>query len=131
MRRLCVLLILYSVATVIVAACTSASAVTSTNAGTAGNEVHMNNANFVQPSITIKKGESITLVADTLVGHTISNGTWDNGTPKPARESGAPLVNNVSVGGNSSASIGPFVNAGTFKLYCTIHPEMNLTVVVQ
>jgi plastocyanin len=70
-------------------------------------------------------------VADTLVAHTISNGTWDNGTPKPTKEPGAPLVDNVSVGGNSSATIGPFASAGTFKLYCTIHPGMNLTVIVQ
>ena len=131
MRRLYVLLILYSVATVVVAACTSVSSAGSANAGTSGNQVHMNDANFVQSSITIKKGESITLVADTLIAHTISNGTWDNGTPKPAKESGAPLVDNVSVGGNSSATIGPFTSAGTFKLYCTIHPGMNLTVIVQ
>jgi plastocyanin len=131
MRRLYVLLILYSVATVVVAACTSISVASNTDAGTSGSQIHMNDASFVQPSITIKKGESITLVADTLVGHTISNGTWDNGTPKPAKEPGAPLVDNVSVGGNSSATIGPFTSAGTFKLYCTIHPGMNLTVIVQ
>jgi plastocyanin len=131
MRRVYVLLILYSVATVVVAACASASVVSSPDAKTSSSQVHMNDTNFVQPSVTIKKGESITLVADTLVGHTISNGLWDNGTPKPVRESGAPLVDNVSVGGNSSAIIGPFVNAGTFKLYCTIHPGMNLIVIVQ
>jgi plastocyanin len=128
MRRLYVLLILYGIATLIVAACASAS---SADATTSGSQVHMNDTNFVQSAVTIKKGESITLVADTLVGHTISNGTWDNGIPKPARESGAPLVNNVSVGGDSSASVGPFASAGTFKLYCTIHPGMNLTVIVQ
>jgi plastocyanin len=131
MRRLFVLLILYSVATVVVAACASASIVSNANAGTSSNQVHMNDANFVQPSITIKKGESITLVADTLVSHTISNGTWDNGTPKPAKDPGTPLVDNVSVGGDSSANIGPFTSAGIFNLYCTIHPGMNLTVIVR
>src|SRR6266705_2493888 len=110
MRRLYVLLILYSVATVLVAACASISSASSANAGTSGNQVHMNDTNFVQSSITIKKGESITLVTDTLIAHTISNGTWDNGTPKPAKESEAPLVDNVSVGGNSSATIGPFTS---------------------
>jgi plastocyanin len=91
----------------------------------------MNDSNFVQSSITIKKGESITLVADTLVSHTIANGTWENGTPKPSKEMGAPMIDNVSVGGDSSETIGPFANAGSFKLYCTIHPGMNLTVIVQ
>src|SRR5947209_560082 len=116
MKRLYVLLILYSVATVVVAACASISSVSNADAGTSGNRVHMNDANFVQPSIAIEKGESVTLVADTLVAHTISNGTWDNGTPKPAKELGAPLVDNVSVGGSSSATIGPFASTGTFKL---------------
>jgi plastocyanin len=131
MRRLYLLLILYSLATVVVAACTSISAATNTNVGATGSQVHMNDSSFVQSSITIKKGESITLVADTLVGHTISNGTWDNGTPKSIREPGAPLIDNVPVGGNSSATVGPFASAGTFELYCTIHPGMNLAVIVQ
>ena len=37
----------------------------------------------------------------------------------------------VNIGGNSSATIGLFTTAGTFKLYCTVHAGMNLTVVVQ
>ena len=96
------------------------------------NPVHMNATNFVQNSITIKKGESITLMDDNLFGsHIIANGTWENGTAKPAREAGAPEIKDVNIGGNSSATIGPFTTAGTFKLYCTIHAGMNLTVIVQ
>jgi plastocyanin len=88
--------------------------------------------NFVQNSITIKKGESITLINDDLFGsHTIANGTWENGTAQPARERGVPEARDVNIGGNSSATIGPFTTAGTFKLYCTVHTGMNLTVIVQ
>jgi len=29
-----------------------------------------------------------------------------------------------------SGRIGPFTELGTFQLYCTIHPGMNLTVTV-
>jgi len=94
------------------------------------NTVHMNGSNFVQSSITIKKGESVTLVADTLTPHIIANGTWENGSPKRAQEPGAPEITNVQVNGNSSQNIGPFTTAGTFKLYCTIHAGMNLTVQV-
>jgi len=94
------------------------------------NIVHMNDSNFVQSSITIKKGESVTLVADTLTPHIIANGAWENGSPKRAKEPGAPEITNVQVNGNSSQSIGPFATAGTFKLYCTIHAGMNLTVQV-
>lgn len=127
MKRLCALLAICSVAILFLVACSS----NGSDSITSGNQVHMDNTNFVQSSITIKKGESITLVADTLISHTIANGTWENGTPKPSKEAGAPVINNVSVGGNSSETIGPFTNAGTFKLYCTVHPGMNLTVVVQ
>jgi len=91
----------------------------------------MGDADFVQSSITIKKGESITLVADTFVPHTIANGIWKSGTAQPAREPGAPVIDNVSVGGNSSVTVGPFTIAGSFKLYCTVHARMNLTVVVR
>ena len=73
----------------------------------------------------------MTLVADTLVPHTIANGTWENGTPQPSKEQGAPVINNVLVGGKSSGIIGSFASAGSFKLYCTVHAGMNLTVVVQ
>lgn len=96
------------------------------------NPVHMNGNNFVQSSITIKKGESITLMDDNLFsGHTIANGTWQNGTAKPAREEGVPEVKNLQIGGNSSGTIGPFTTAGIFQFYCTVHPGMNLTVIVQ
>lgn len=99
--------------------------------GESGNTVHMNNADFLQSSITINKGESITLVADTGVPHRIANGAWENGTAQAAQEAGAPQVNNVQIDGNSSQTIGPFNTAGTFHLYCTIHPGMNLTIIVQ
>ena len=92
----------------------------------------MNATNFVQNSITIKKGESITLIDDNpFVAHVIANGTWENGTAKLVREAGAPEIKDMKIGGNSSATIGPFTTAGTFKLYCTLHAGMNLNVVVQ
>lgn len=104
---------------------------TSSSAPAGHNEVHMTANTFAQTSITLKKGESITLVDDTFVPHTIKNGTWENNVAKAAREPGAPEVNDVQVNSNGTASIGPFTTAGTFKLYCTIHPGMNLTVIVQ
>src|SRR5258708_33955371 len=86
------------------------------------NPVHMNAGNFVQNSITIKKGESITLINDNLfVAHTIANGTWENSTTHTAREASAPEINDVKIDGNSSATVGPFTTAGTFKLYCPVH----------
>lgn len=118
---------------ILVLSCLSAALLIGCGGSSNGpNPVHMSGTKFVQSSITIKKGESITLINDDLVGsHIIANGTWGNGGAQPAREAGAPVVNNINVGGNSSATIGPFTTAGTFQLYCTIHKDMNLTVVVQ
>ncbi|GCE11572.1 cupredoxin domain-containing protein [Tengunoibacter tsumagoiensis] len=95
------------------------------------NQVHMNDSNFTQDSITIKKGETITLVNDTMTAHIIENGTWDtNGNAKSGQEAGAPKVD-YNVGGYANQSVGPFNTAGTFEIYCTIHPSMKFTIIVQ
>lgn len=93
--------------------------------------VYMCGNSFAQSSITINKGQSLKLVNNASDVHVIANGTWNNNTAQPGREPGAPQVNNVNIGGNGSATIGPFTTAGTFKLYCTVHPGMNLTVIVK
>lgn len=98
--------------------------------GSSGPSVHMGNANFTQDTITIPKGSSLNLIDDVAVQHIIKNGIWENGTQKPAKEAGAPTVD-VTLNGNDSATVGPFNTSGTFKLYCTIHPGMNLTIMVQ
>jgi plastocyanin len=106
----------------------SSGASSSSAASTA--DVHMNDTNFVQSTVTIAKGGSINMIDDTATPHIIQNGTWDNGTAKPAKENGAPTVQQ-QFQGNDTHKIGPFTTAGTFQLYCTIHPNMNLTVTVQ
>ena len=92
--------------------------------------VHMGPGSFSQSSITIGKGAKLLLVDDGSFVHIIANGTWVNNTPKPVQEAGAPTVNNVQVNGNS-IDIGPFTTAGTYHIYCTIHPGMSLTITVQ
>ena len=125
LKRVGIAMVCAAMLTLLLAACS----LTGTSS-TGPNQVHMDNTSFVQSSITIKKGESITLVSDTLVGHTIANGSWQNGAGQPAQEASAPKVDNVAIGGNSSGEIGPFNSAGSFKLYCTVHNGMNLTVIV-
>ena len=127
MFRKFVILALCGVISLLLVACGTADSATST----AGNTVHMNDTHFVQASITVKKGERLTLIDDALTPHIIANGTWENGTAHSAREPGAPEVKDVQINGNGSQTIGPFTIAGTFKFYCTIHSGMNLTVVVQ
>lgn len=91
---------------------------------------HMGISNFDQPSITVPKGSKLMLIDDGSYVHILSNGTWVNNTPHPATEAGAPGVENVQVNGNA-ITIGPFNTAGTYHIYCTVHPGMNLTVIVQ
>ncbi len=123
-KKLLAILGLSCIITVLLVACGSASA--------GPNPVHMSGTNFVQNSITIKKGERITLINDDLFGsHTIANGTWENGTAKSQDEPGAPQVKDQQISGSGQATLGPFTTAGTFHFYCTIHSGMNLTVVVQ
>ncbi len=127
LKKLFAILLLGSVLTVILVACGA----TSTNTSSAPNQVHMNATNFVSSTITIRKGERITLIDDTQSSHTIANGTWENGTAKSEDEPGAPEVKDLQIDGLSQGTIGPFTTAGTFHFYCTIHSGMNLTVVVQ
>ena len=91
--------------------------------------VHMGVCYFVQSSVDVPKGSKLMLIDDGAYVHILSNGSWVNGTPKPAKEPGAPTVNNLQINGNN-VEIGPFATAGTFHIYCSIHPNMNLTIVV-
>lgn len=103
----------------------------STTASSGPNQVHMNDSNFDQPSITIKKGVQITLVNDTAEIHIIENGTWDaNGNARSEKEPGAPTVN-AEIDGDVQQAFGPFNTVGTFHLYCTVHPGMKLTIIVK
>lgn len=97
-----------------------------------GSNVHMAATNFMQPSITISRGSSVSLVNDTGSVHIIQNGMWNNGSPQPMDEMGAPMMNNMQVNSaNQTVTVGPFNTTGTYHLYCTIHPGMTLTVMVQ
>ena len=133
-KKIVLILLLCSAATMLFIACGSATTGTTTTGSTtssgSGNQVHMSSQTFVQSSITISKGSSITLVDDVAVPHQIANGTWDNSIAKPVKETNAPMVN-VQFTGNDQEVIGPFAMAGTYHLYCTIHPGMNLTIIVQ
>jgi plastocyanin len=94
-----------------------------------GPTVHMGAASFLQSSISISKGQSLTLIDDSTAQHIIKNGTWKGNSPAPAAEAGAPRVN-VTFNGNDSNTVGPFTTSGTFQLFCTIHPGMDLAVKV-
>jgi plastocyanin len=125
-KKILVGFLVLSLLTVMLAACSIYDEATQPK----GPEAHMAGASFIESSVNVKKGDMLTLVNNSTAEHIIKNGTWDGSTPKPGTESGAPTVD-VTLNGNDSSTIGPFNTAGTFELYCTIHPGMKLTVKVQ
>jgi plastocyanin len=125
MKRLLALLVVVSIVAVWISACTGM-----TNTATGPNPVHMDSNSFEKISITIKKGEKVTLINDVIDEHVISNGTWDDSTPRPKVEPGAPKTD-IDISGNSAGSVGPFNTAGTFQIYCTVHPGMKMSIVVK
>lgn len=134
MKKMIVALAVFSLLAMLIAACGGSGSTSSSSGGSgggsAGPTVHMNSSNFDQSSVTVPKGDSLTLVDDASVVHIITNGSWVNGSPKPAKEAGAPTVNQ-QFQGNDTHTVGPFTTAGTYHLYCTVHQNMNLTVTVQ
>jgi plastocyanin len=121
--------ILLALITTLVVACGG-----SNNSGNSSNSntVDLAASAFAQSSVTITKGSSLTLNNSTATVHIIANGNWNNNTPDPKAEPGAPVVNNlVFNSANQTQDIGPFNTAGTFHFYCSVHPGMNLTVTVQ
>ena len=129
LKKLIAILVALSVVTVLTAASCGGSGGGGAGAGTG---VHMGETTFLQPSVTISKGSSLNLIDDVPVLHVIGNGSWVNSVVKPARESGAPVVNNLQFNAaGQSMAVGPFNTAGTFHLYCSVHLNMNLTVIVQ
>jgi plastocyanin len=125
-KKVLVGLLVFGVLTALLAACSIRDETANT-----GPAVHMGGANFIVPSITIHKGDTLTLVDDAPVPHEIFNGSWVGSNQVKKTESGAPVANDIKFSGNDTAPLGTFNTAGTFHYYCSIHPGMNLTVVVQ
>ncbi len=125
-KRILAVLSIAAVLTIVLTACT----ITNEASQPQGPSVHMGSTNFLVNTITIKKGQELTLINDASDEHIITNGTWAGTTQKPGKEPGAPTVN-LTFNGQGSQRIGPFTSAGTFHLYCTIHQGMKLDVTVQ
>ncbi|MDQ6659584.1 MAG: hypothetical protein M3Z24_01305 [Chloroflexota bacterium] len=133
MKKLMIICILFGLITVMLVACGGSSGDSSNNINTHTNNtvsVHMNASDFVQNTVTLKKGDSINLLDDVAGVHVVENGTYEGATIKHVAENGAPSVD-VQFNGNDSHVIGPFPTAGNFHYYCTVHLDMNLTVTVQ
>ena len=92
--------------------------------------VHTLATSFQESCVNVAKGSSLKIVPSVTSLHIFANGSYVNGSPQPANEPGAPVLNNVQLT-SSPITIGPFTTAGTFHIYCTVHVGMNLTINVK
>jgi plastocyanin len=130
MKKIMILLVFMLLLLVGITACGSTSTAQQTRSPNGNTEVHTNSQEFLPSSVTISKGQSLTIINDSVVLHPIENGTWEGNTAKTFQETGAPTVK-IQLSSNDKQTIGPFTTAGTYQLHCTLHPGMNLTVHVQ
>ena len=84
--------------------------------GTPANVIQIRNFAFVQASLNVSRGSTVTWVNCDEVTHTSTSdaGVWDSGSLTPG-----------------SAFQRTFTAAGSFPFHCDPHPSMKGTVVVQ
>ena len=98
----------------------------------APNEVSMTSGDFSTTSMTIKAGQAVHFIDPAGVGgtHTICLGA--NGTCDAAAQGPQALQRpGFTINPGDPAQDVTFDTAGTYKITCSIHPAMNLTVIVQ
>src|SRR5260370_2785439 len=87
-------------------------------------------AAFAPNIIALNTGDTLRLVGDSPTPHILANGSWSaSNQQKPGAEAGAPAIHNVMVN-NNTVVLGPFTAAGTYHIFCLVHPGMNLTILV-
>jgi plastocyanin len=93
--------------------------------------VQMNTDNFVQTTRTIKAGQTL-LFSDTVDGgnmHVICLG-HDMRCDTQAQGPSALMSPGFTINAGGTKSI-TFPTARTYQITCTLHPDMNLTIIVQ
>jgi plastocyanin len=101
-------------------------------AATAGTEaVHLTADRFAPDIVALHTGDTLTVIDDGPIPHILANGTWSaSNQAQPGAEPGAPAINNVALN-NNTVVLGPFSTPGAYHIYCTVHPGMRLTIIVQ
>ena len=136
-RVLGIFLAIFALGSIVLAGCssqgTTIGSTTTTNGGGNGNcangTVHTLVTTFQEACVNVAKGSKLQVVPVVNSLHILDNGSWVNGQQVPMTEAGAPTVSNVQVTAGT-VSLGPFTTAGTYHIFCTVHPNMNLTVIV-
>jgi plastocyanin len=95
--------------------------------------VNMSNINFVPNGgkVTIRAGQAVKFVDPLATGglHYLLTGTNGTLTPTPGAPAELSTTNGMAINAGDTKAI-TFANAGTFMITCTIHPYMEVTVVV-
>jgi plastocyanin len=95
--------------------------------------VNMNSFNFVpnNGSVTIKAGQAVTFVDPAGTGglHYLVTGTNGKLTSMPGAPPVLSTASGMAINAGDTKAV-TFANAGTFMITCTIHPYMEVTVVV-
>ena len=145
LRTLALLLAVFAFGSMLLIACarpgtastSSSSASSSSNSSSsssscqAGDTVKTGTSSFEQTCIALTKGGTLKVVQDQTSYHILDYGQWNGTTAQPqSAPAGAPAMKSLTLSG-PSVSIGPFTTAGTYHIYCTVHPGMNLTVEVK
>jgi plastocyanin len=145
LRTLTLLLAAFTFGSMLLVACarpgtastiTSSSGSASSPAGSTGScatgtTVKTGTNSFEQTCITLSKGTMLKVVQDQTSYHILDYGQWNGTTASPqSSPAGAPALKDLALSG-PSVNIGPFTTAGTYHIYCTVHPGMDLMVVVK
>ena len=89
--------------------------------------VGMVSMDFVKDVVVLHQGERLTLFNSSDLVHVIGPGV--NGHIA-SPESGNPVTGFHLMQTNSTLTTGQWTSLGTFHLTCSVHPDMNLEVVV-
>jgi plastocyanin len=90
-------------------------------------DVGMITRDFGKDVVTLHRGERLTLINDSNAVHVVGPGT-DTHVVSPQR--GNPMTGFHLMQTNAAYTTPPWQTVGTFYLTCTVHPGMNLKVVV-
>ncbi len=90
-------------------------------------DVGMVTRDFAKDVVTVHRGDTLTLINDSNAVHVIGPGL-DTHVASPQR--GNPMTGFHLMQTDSVYTTGRWMRAGTFYLTCTVHPGMNLKVVV-
>jgi len=90
-------------------------------------DVGMVTQDFVKDVVTLHRGERLTLINDSNAVHVIGPG---HDTYVFSPQHGNPVTGFHLMQTNSAYTTQPWMTVGTYYLTCTVHPGMNLKVVV-